>query len=602
MIAMWLPLVAAVWVVAPAFEHGTALAYLAQVMDRFHASFDVYSDADAAGNHFHARGRMSSPGDEAAVPPMDEAFTGVECQGLTSIRAEFRSRGRNWGGWYFLNGVLRGGETAPRPNWGEQPGAGVDLSGATRLTFLARGERGGERVEFFCLGVGRDATSGVATKPYPDSDRKASTGWVRLTKSWREYSIDLRDRDLSYVLGGFGWVTNAVVNGNRDVVFYLDEIRYDKPRLEEPRFLLSYETGASRLNRDAILRNVAFVYDNALALRAFLAAGQRRRARLVADALAAAIERDRYFGDGRIRNAYQAGDLLTPPGWLPHSRGGVIRLPGRYDAASGRWLEDEYQVSTHTGNVAWAMLALLSYAEATGERRYVAAAERLGRWVERHCRDQRGAGGYTGGFQGWEPAPRKLQYKATEHNLDLHAAFRRLYRLTRHPEWLDRAAHAKRFVTAMWDAAGGKFWTGTLDDGETVNRAVIPLDVQAWAVLALGEEGRRYVGALAYAERHHRVGGGFDFNEDRDGVWYEGTAQMAAAYRYTGQLAKWRAMVEFLRAAQHASGGLPAADRDGLTTGFGFHYYRRPHLGATAWLALAELGANPFAPQPSLIP
>lgn len=602
MIATSLLLAVGLGVGAPALAPAPALAYLAQVMDRFHLRFDVYSDADAAGNHFHARGRMSSPGDEAAVPPMDEAFTGGECQGLTSIRAVFHSRGRNWGGWYFLNGVLHAGEIVPRPNWGSQPDAGVDLSGATRLTFLARGERGGEQVEFFCLGVGRDVATGVPTAPYPDSDRKASTGWVRLTRTWREYSIDLRGRDLRYVLGGFGWVTNALANRNRDVVFYLDEIRYDKPRPEEPRFLLSYQTAASYLDRDAALRNVAFVYDNAVALRAFLARGQRRRAKLVADALAAAIERDRYFGDGRVRNAYQAGDLLTPPGWLPQAKGGVIRLPGRYDPASRRWLEDEYQVSTHTGNVAWAMLALLSYTEATGERRYLAAAERMGRWVERHCRDQRGAGGYTGGFQGWEPAPRKLQYKATEHNLDLYAAFRRLYRLTRDPQWLERAAHAKRFVLAMWDAAGGKFWTGTLEDGETVNRAVIPLDIQAWAVLALGEEGHRYAGSLAYAEKHHRVGGGFDFNEDRDGVWCEGTAQMAVAYRHTGQLAKWRAAVEFLRAAQHASGGLPAADRDGLTTGFGFSYYRRLHVGATAWLALAELGVNPFAPQPGLIP
>lgn len=592
----------ALGVSAPAAAEEAALGYLTRVMDRFHARFDVYSDADAAGNHFRARGRMSSCGDEAAVPPMEEAFTGIDCRGATCIRAVFRARGRNWGGWYFLNGVLRGGETAPQPNWGRQPGAGVNLRGASRLAFRARGERGGERVEFFCLGVGRDPATGVPTAPYPDSDRKASTGWVTLAKAWRDYSIDLRGRDLSYVLGGFGWVTNAVVNAHRDAVFYLDEIRYDKPRLDEPRLLLSYETQPSPLESDAVVRNAAFVYDNALALRLFLAVGERRRARLLADALATAVERDRYFSDGRIRNAYQAGDLVAAPGWLSYGRSGAVRLPGWYDPVRQQWLEDEYQVSTDTGNVAWAMLALLSFAEATGERRPLAAAERLAEWVERNCRDLRGAGGYTGGFRGWEPAPRKLSYKATEHNLDLYAAFRRLYRLTNHPKWLDRAAHAKRFVAAMWDRTERKFWTGTLDDGETVNRAVVPLDVQAWAVLALGEERGRYTAALDYAEQHHRVGAGFDFNEDRDGVWYEGTAQMAVAYRHTGQEAKWRAAVAFLRSAQHPSGGLPAADRDGLTTGFGFTYWRRLHVGATAWLALAELGVNPFAPQPSLIP
>lgn len=419
---------------------------------------------------------------------------------------------------------------------------------------------------------------------------------MTLTKAWRDYEIDLRGRNLRYVLGGFGWVTNAPANRNRDIVFYLDEVRYDKPRLEEPRFLLSYETTSPGCEFDTVARNAAFVYDNALALQAFLATGERGRARLLAEALLAAAERDRFFHDGRIRNAYQAGDLLVPPGWLPNGRSGTVRMPGWYDVAGRRWLEDRRQVSTHTGNVAWAVLALVSYAEVAGEPRYVAAAERLADWIERHCRDQRGAGGYTGGFEGWEPDPSRLRYKATEHNLDLYAAFRRLYRLTGRPKWLDRAAHARRFVAAMWDDREQKFWTGTLEDGETVNRTVIPLDVQAWAVLALGDEGARYAGALAFAEQHHRVGGGFDFNPDRDGVWYEGAAQMAVAYRHSGQPEKWRALVQFLRSAQHASGGLPASDRDGLTTGFGFSYFRRLHAGATAWLVLAEQGVNPFAP------
>ena len=72
------------------------------------------------------------------------------------------------------------------------------------------------------------------------------------------------------------------------------------------------------------------------------------------------------------------------------------------------------------------------------------------------------------------------------------------------------------------------------------------------------DEGARYAGALAFAEQHHRVGEGFDFNQDRDGIWYEGAAQMAVAYRHSGQPEKWRALVQFLRSAQHASGGLPA--------------------------------------------
>lgn len=578
------------------------LSYLARVMDRFHLTFDVYSDAGAAGNHFLARGRMSNPGGEQAVPPMEEDWTHQPAAGLTAIRARFEARGNNWGGWYFLNGVLHGGEIAPRADFGQEPKAGLDLRGVTRLTFQARGERGGERVEFFCLGVGRDPATGRAIAPHPDSDRKASTGWVTLSNTWQTYSIPLEGKDLSYVVGGFGWVTSAPANAFRSITFYLDEIRYDKARLEEPRFLTSYETRPSGEAFDAVLRNTAFAYDNAVALQAFLASGQRGRARLLAEAFLTALDRDRYWKDGRIRNAYQAGDLLLPPGWRPFGQAGTIRLPGWYDSRSGRWLEDEHHVSTHTGNVAWAMLALLSYFEVGGETRMLEAVERMGEWVERHCRDGRGAGGYTAGYQGWEPAPRKLAYKATEHNIDLYAAFRRLHRVSRDPKWQERADWAKRFLLAMWDPRDGKFWTGTLDDGVTINRSVVPLDVQAWAVLALGEEGVRFARALAYAEKHHRAGEGFDFNEDCDGIWYEGTAQLALAFRHTGQERKSRAALRLLGSARPASGGLVAAERDRLTTGFflpsgePWYYFRRLHVGATAWLVLAELGANPSAP------
>ena len=42
----------------------------------------------------------------------------------------------------------------------------------------------------------------------------------------KEYTIDLKDRDLSYISGGFCWATN--LNNNPDgAVFYLDDIRYE---------------------------------------------------------------------------------------------------------------------------------------------------------------------------------------------------------------------------------------------------------------------------------------------------------------------------------------------------------------------------------------
>jgi hypothetical protein len=572
-----------------------AVNWLSTVMDRYHAAFDVYSDADAAGNHFPARGRMSSAGDADALPPMDEAWMENPYAGPTAIKASFQARGDNWGGWYFMNGVLRGAEVAPRENWGDEPNAGIDLSGATKLTFWARGADGGEQVEFFAFGVGRDADTGAPIKPNPDSSRKVSTGYVTLSPEWHEYALDLRGRDLSYVLGGFGWVTNAPRNSNRDITFYLDDIRYYKPRLDEPRFLVSYETGVGT-DFDRVMRNVAFVYDNALAALAFMAAGDMERAKLIVDAFLYAQQNDRFYTDGRLRNAYQGGDLWLPPGWTPNGQANTVRMPGWYDPGEQKWLEDRGAVSTSAGNVAWAMLALLAYYEKVGGSQYLSAAQQIGEWVEANCRDTRGAGGYTGGVEGWEPNQTTVSWKSTEHNIDLYVAFERLYGLAGDAKWQGGADHAKRFVLAMWDEADGKFWTGTRDDGVTVNTDVIPLDIQAWAVLALRVEGAPYWRALEYAEGHLKVNGGFDFNQDRDGIWHEGTAQMAVAYQATGQQEKACQLVDLLESAQarFGSGALPASDGDELTTGFDWFYFRRAHVGATAWFILAAREANPF--------
>jgi hypothetical protein len=64
--------------------------------------------------------------------------------------------------------------------------------------------------------------------------------------------------------------------------------------------------------------------------------------------------------------------------------------------------------------------------------------------------------------------------------------------------------------------------SGTGEDGE-INQTVIPLDVQAWAILAFGSESG-YQDALAWAEVNcaleHNGYHGFDFNTDLDGVWF----------------------------------------------------------------------------------
>jgi len=115
--------------------------------------------------------------------------------------------GNRWAGIYWLY---------PENNWGNLPD-GVDLTGHSRLTFWARGQKGGEWAEFKVGGV---------TGQYPDSLSARSTDEIQLSSEWQQYSIDLSGADLSHVIGGFCWVTNADLNPTGCTI-YLDDIFYE---------------------------------------------------------------------------------------------------------------------------------------------------------------------------------------------------------------------------------------------------------------------------------------------------------------------------------------------------------------------------------------
>jgi len=579
-----------------------ALEHLEEILDKYHSDFDVYTDLSAAGNHFVLPAKM---GEDAEINPgcFEKPHSGATC-----IENKFAGTGTSWGGWYLMNGVLEGEETQPKQNWGEYPDAGFNLTGATELTFWAKGKEGGERVEFFAFGVGRDPNTGNPTAPYPDSSPKKSLGYKTLGKEWQQYTIDLGGADLSYVLGSFGWVTNARKNDNKPITFYLDDIKYDKERLDEPRFLVSYELLPAD---EPVLKNTAFTYDNALVLLSFLANSTEEdleRAMLIGDALVYAIEQDRHFTDGHLRNAYQGGDLKLFPGWKPHGKEDTVRLPGWWDVTNDTWYEDRFSVSTHTGNVAWPSISLLSLYEETQEDTYLNASIRLCEWIEDECRDERGAGGYTGGYEGWEKTANNpegqtnVSWKSTEHNIDVYVAFARLYKFTGDEVWIERALHARDFVEAMWDENEGHFWTGTSEDGITINKANIPADVNPWGLMAM-DETNKYESGIEWVENNCYVEAdgfkGFDFNNDTDGVWFEGTAHMVVAYQILGDETKANLYSGELRRAQKEANntngkGLVAASHDGVSTGFDWIYDARLHTGATAWFVFAELGYNPY--------
>lgn len=156
---------------------------------------------------FHPVGWMGDWGDIA----LDDAFINDPHSEPTCIKVTYsaaRSQGEGWAGVYWQY---------PEKNWGDKP-EGRDLNGATRLTFWARGEKGGEKAEFKVGGI---------TGKYPDSIQPpVSTGVIVLSDRWRQYTIDLTAQDLRHVIGGFCWVTNKSQNPHGCTI-YLDDIRYE---------------------------------------------------------------------------------------------------------------------------------------------------------------------------------------------------------------------------------------------------------------------------------------------------------------------------------------------------------------------------------------
>ena len=168
--------------------------------------FPVYTDAKSSDNHYMASGWM---GDFADVK-MDDKSTLKPHAGPTCIQVVYNNKstqGVGWTGVYWQN---------PPNNWGTHPG-GFDLTGAKKLTFWARGEKGRERIE--------EVKIGGITGDYADSD-VASLGPVILTSDWQQYAIDLQGKDLSSISGGFCWSINLEMNP-KGATFYLDDIRYE---------------------------------------------------------------------------------------------------------------------------------------------------------------------------------------------------------------------------------------------------------------------------------------------------------------------------------------------------------------------------------------
>ena len=585
-----------------------AVGALEEVLDKENDVVYVYCDYSDTQNHFTQKAKIYGT-NGGLFEDLDENWQDNPYSGSSCMRCAQKVLMDDWGGWLFLNGYIPEGSTSPELNKGDMDGQGMDLRGADALTFYARGEQGGEVVEFYTCGFGYDGA--VKALRYPDSSSKVSLGRVKLEKEWQEYRIDLSEVDTSYVVCGFGYVVSGSEAVAKDTVFYLDEVCYTgdfSKSTTRDCLIRSYVTDQMEIT------NAAFTYDNALAAMAFLSSGKQEKAEQILNSFVYAVENDRYKA-GRIRNAYASGDIASFPGWgLP------ARLPGWYEFSedgTGTWYEDRYQTGSNVGNTSYAALALLQYDAMYGNEKYVRTAAALKDWVISECG---GNGiGFTGGYDGWPEngtdTTYVFTYKSIEHNIDAWAAFARLYKVTGEQKYKEAAVSAYEFILSMYEEDPGVFLTGTGDDGVTPSRENIVLDAQVWACLAMEALFDPYLPALDIVEQMKTEEGAYPFclENENGGWWSEGTAYTALMYH---QLAAREDLPEDLRkkaeaAAEEAmnallsvqleSGMLPAASNDHLSTGFElfdgspWEYGTSPHIAPTAWLVMAANNFNPYA-------
>lgn len=383
------------------------------------------------------------------------------------------------------------------------------------------------------------------------------------------------------------------------------------------------------------LFSTAFIYDVALALCAALAGGRRTRslATTIGDGIVYALDHDPDYDDGRLRQAYNVGPYVFYDG-NPQPYG-FIRPDGTANIGSQFGF-----LGTAVGDMAWPGIALVQLYRETRQRRYLRAAVRIGVWITKNAVSL----GSLGGFRfGVNAANAPVPNVSTEHNIDCTSFFGQLYRATRDRHWLRAVRRARGFVDRMWSDAGGFFYTGS-NDGNTINPDPLPLDPQTWSWLALRD--RRYARALDWANTTLAVTdeasvpnsqvpagltvSGVTFSTasltstasyngipvNQQGVWWEGTAQLATSLADRGgrgDRARADGLLRQVRIAQRELGfgtapgtpqhvgGRPLQEGGGvvaasslLDSGFGFGYFRVQHVGATSWYLMAAARTNPM--------
>jgi hypothetical protein len=344
------------------------------------------------------------------------------------------------------------------------------------------------------------------------------------------------------------------------------------------RLVQSFDGGPLRSFKDAV------TYDDALFIDALLTEGSSddvARSEVVGNAFLYLQTYDK-AKDGRLRAAYGPKPLRSP---------GDIKVDDN---------------TSDVGNMAWVGQALVQLYAKTSNASFLNGALAIANWLQNNTYDTRGHGGYTGGYTA---RGKKIEWKSTEHNIDIYAFFTMLAAESGESEWTTNAAWAQAFVASMWDSGDGRFYVGTGNDGVTPNKTFKPEDVNSWSYLAFQNPDWAAAPSWDVANLGVTKGGfsGVSFcSGDRSGVWFEGTAHLAAALELRNESGDESRAQTYLGDIEYVQTngpngdglGIIAASKNGLSDCDGDKYFASLHVGATAWYILAAGAANPFARLP----
>jgi hypothetical protein len=281
--------------------------------------------------------------------------------------------------------------------------------------------------------------------------------------------------------------------------------------------------------------NYSYTYDNALAVMAFLSAGDRLSAQRVLDG---------FVGIG------------------PAPGGGFLHRYQTTGASAGGILA--------AGHNAYLLQAMNLFSWRTGDHRYDGIARGIADFLVT-LQDST-----DGGIFG-RPG---VAWKSTENNLAAYSAVANLALVQNLPAYESRATLIRDFlVRECWN--GTRFLTGKMDP-------TIVTDAQALGTQVLGvgySNGNFWV--ESYTKTTQRYSGkkqvtGFDLNTDRDTVWTEGTLQQALAFWLAGDNARFGFYRTESEKLFQSSGALWVASNRG-TTGFGEFFERWQAVAPTAW-------------------